>query len=139
MFRSQWITSEAESVASEQATGKEDREKEVPLMLASMFPPSSIDKLSSCRSSFSGSNAPRSPVPYSCYGCSPSPMPPLPATRAPLPTASPGAAWHASVGVKSYGDESYTNFLGGWHLVLMAPPVLGCGCEAVDLAVFLDL
>ena len=99
MFRSQSITSEAESVASEQTTGKEDREREVPLTPASsMFPPPSIDKPSSRQSSFSGSNAPRSPVPHGRYGRSPSPMLPLPAIRAPSPTASPGAARHAAVG-----------------------------------------
>jgi len=112
VFRSRSITSEAESVASEQTTGKEDRERETPLTPASsMFPPPSIDKPSSRRSSFSGSNAPGSPVPYSRYGRSPSPMPPLPAIRTPLPSASPGGvAWHAGMGVKLYGDESYTNF-----------------------------
>lgn len=69
---------------------------------SSMFPPPPIDKPSSRRSSFSGSNAPGSPSTFSRYGRSPSPMPPLPAIRS-LPTPSWG-------NVKLYGDESFTNF-----------------------------
>jgi chromatin assembly factor 1 subunit B len=71
----------------------------------SMFPPPPIDKPSSRRSSFSGSNAPGSPLHYGRFGRSPSPMPALPAIR-PLPAV--GAATWASV--KLYGDESFTNF-----------------------------
>jgi chromatin assembly factor 1 subunit B len=70
---------------------------------ASMFPPPPIDKPSSRRSSFSGSNAPSSPSQFNRYGRSPSPMPALPAIRT-LPSA---AAWAS---VKLYGDESFTNF-----------------------------
>ncbi|EGO01144.1 hypothetical protein SERLA73DRAFT_105689 [Serpula lacrymans var. lacrymans S7.3] len=69
---------------------------------ASMFPPPSVDRPSSRRSSFSGSNAPSSPSHYARYGRSPSPMPPLPAIR-----ALPSPSWSA---VKLYGDESFTNF-----------------------------
>ncbi|KAJ8597669.1 WD40 repeat-like protein [Rhizopogon salebrosus TDB-379] len=68
----------------------------------SMFPPPLIERPSSRRSSFSGSNAPGSPVPHGRYGRSPSPMPPLPAIR-----ALPSPAWST---VKLYGDESFTNF-----------------------------
>ena len=66
-----------------------------------MFPPPSIERSSSRRSSFSGSNAPSSPATYTRYARSPSPMPALPAIR--VPTTS----WSS---VKLYGDESYSNF-----------------------------
>ena len=69
-----------------------------------MFPPPLIERPSSRRSSFSGSNAPSSPANHSRYGRSPSPMPALPAIRAP-PSAS--ATWAS---VKLYGEENYTNF-----------------------------
>ena len=69
---------------------------------AAMFPPPPVDKPSSRRSSFSGSNAPNSPSQFSRFGRSPSPMPALPAIRT-LPTS----AWAS---VKLYGDESFTNF-----------------------------
>jgi len=71
---------------------------------AFMFPPPPMDKPSSRRSSFSGSNAPSSPSHYGRYGRSPSPMPALPAIRS-LPSAA--ASWAS---VKLYGDESFTNF-----------------------------
>lgn len=71
---------------------------------AFMFPPPPVDKPSSRRSSFSGSNAPSSPSLYGRFGRSPSPMPALPAIRS-LP--SPAASWAS---VKLYGDESFTNF-----------------------------
>lgn len=66
----------------------------------SMFPPPPVERPSSRRSSFSGSNAPSSPATYTRYARSPSPMPALPAIR--MPTS-----WS---NVKLYGDESYTNF-----------------------------
>lgn len=69
---------------------------------STMFPPPSVDRPSSRRSSFSGSNAPGSPSHFSRYGRSPSPMPPLPAIR-----ALPSPAWST---IKLYGDESFTNF-----------------------------
>ncbi|KZV62283.1 WD40 repeat-like protein [Peniophora sp. CONT] len=67
-----------------------------------MFPPPPIDRPSSRRSSFSGSNAPSSPALYasSRYARSPSPAPALPAIR-----ASP-QTWTSRL----YGDESFTNF-----------------------------
>lgn len=68
----------------------------------SMFPPPLIERPSSRRSSFSGSNAPGSPAHHGRYGRSPSPMPPLPAIR-----ALPSPAWST---IKLYGDESFTNF-----------------------------
>ncbi|KAI0783247.1 WD40 repeat-like protein [Abortiporus biennis] len=76
----------------------------VPSTPASMFPPpSSFDKPSSRRSSFSGaSNAPGSPVTHARYGRSPSPMPALPAIR-----PNSATTWAA---VKLYGDENFTNF-----------------------------
>lgn len=70
---------------------------------AFMFPPPPMDKPSSRRSSFSGSNAPSSPSHYGRYGRSPSPMPALPAIRS-LPSP---ASWAS---IKLYGDESFTNF-----------------------------
>ncbi|KIK96890.1 hypothetical protein PAXRUDRAFT_825486 [Paxillus rubicundulus Ve08.2h10] len=71
---------------------------------STMFPPPPVDRPSSRRSSFSGSNAPSSPAHshFSRYGRSPSPMPPLPAIR-----ALPSPAWST---IKLYGDESFTNF-----------------------------
>lgn len=66
-----------------------------------MFPPPPIERSSSRRSSFSGSNAPSSPATYTRYARSPSPMPALPAIR--MPTSM----WS---NVKLYGDESFTNF-----------------------------
>ncbi|KAG6855722.1 hypothetical protein H0H87_011614 [Tephrocybe sp. NHM501043] len=113
MFRSQSIVSDTESVASEHHETLSSYGKDgAPLTPAtsvastsSMFPPPSVEKSSSRRSSFSGSNAPGSPAPYSRYGRSPSPMPPLPAIRAqPSPSL---ASWSS---VKLYGDESFTNF-----------------------------
>ncbi|TCD66293.1 hypothetical protein EIP91_001584 [Steccherinum ochraceum] len=78
----------------------------VPSTPSSMFPPpSSFDKPSSRRSSFSGSNAAASPASYARYGRSPSPMPALPAIRM-SPTNS-ASAWSTT---KLYGDESFTNF-----------------------------
>ncbi|KAH7928347.1 WD40 repeat-like protein [Leucogyrophana mollusca] len=69
---------------------------------ASMFPPPPVERPSSRRSSFSGSNAPSSPSHHARYGRSPSPMPPLPAIR-----ALPSPSWSS---VKLYGDEGFTNF-----------------------------
>ncbi|KAF7986029.1 hypothetical protein HWV62_41380 [Athelia sp. TMB] len=118
-------TSDAESSVSEQTTNKDDyytasasgsqhhhSSSGAPLTPATsvastpstMFPPPPIDKPSSRRSSFSGSNAPSSPANYGRYGRSPSPMPALPAIRS-LPSAS--GSWSS---VKLYGDESFTNF-----------------------------
>ncbi|RDB17163.1 putative WD repeat-containing protein C26H5.03 [Hypsizygus marmoreus] len=114
MFRSQSITSDAESAIddAQSSSGNNHTRDTAPLTPAmstastsSMFPPPSVDKPSSRRSSFSGSNAPGSPSTYSRYGRSPSPMPPLPAIRS---QASPSLAAWASV--KLYGDESFTNF-----------------------------
>lgn len=70
----------------------------------SMFPPPPMEKPSSRRSSFSGSNAPSSPALYARYARSPSPLPALPAIRtaAPSPTT-----WNS---VRLYGDEGFTNF-----------------------------
>ncbi|KAI9513386.1 WD40 repeat-like protein [Russula earlei] len=70
----------------------------------SMFPPPPMDKPSSRRSSFSGSNAPSSPALYSRYARSPSPLPALPAIRTSLPSPS---TWSS---VRLYGDEGFTNF-----------------------------
>ena len=70
----------------------------------SMFPPPPMDKPSSRRSSFSGSNAPSSPALYSRYARSPSPLPALPAIRTAIPSPS---AWNS---VRLYGDEGFTNF-----------------------------
>ncbi|KAL4071727.1 WD40-repeat-containing domain protein [Scleroderma citrinum] len=69
---------------------------------STMFPPPTVERSSSRRSSFSGSNAPGSPSHFSRYGRSPSPMPPLPAIR-----ALPSPAWST---IKLYGDEGFTNF-----------------------------
>ncbi|KAL0945830.1 hypothetical protein HGRIS_012114 [Hohenbuehelia grisea] len=69
----------------------------------SMFPPPSIEKSSSRRSSFSSTNAPGSPSTFGRYARSPSPMPALPAIR----TLPPSGAWSS---VKLYGDESFSNF-----------------------------
>ena len=70
----------------------------------SMFPPPPMDKPSSRRSSFSGSNAPSSPALYARYARSPSPLPALPAIRSTNPSPS---TWNS---VKLYGDEGFTNF-----------------------------
>ena len=70
----------------------------------SMFPPPPMDKPSSRRSSFSGSNAPSSPALYARYARSPSPLPALPAIRTGVPTPS---TWNS---VRLYGDEGFTNF-----------------------------
>ncbi|KAF5384281.1 hypothetical protein D9615_003444 [Tricholomella constricta] len=117
MFRSQSIASDSESVVSEypeppalasSAHGRDGAPLTPATSVASsssMFPPPSIDKPSSRRSSFSGSNAPGSPATYNRYGRSPSPMPPLPAIR-----AQPSPALAAWASVKLYGDESFTNF-----------------------------
>ncbi len=77
----------------------------VPSTPSVMFPPpTSYDRPSSRRSSFSGSNAPGSPAAHTRYGRSPSPMPALPAILPMIPNVSTWAS------VKLYGDESYTNF-----------------------------
>ncbi|KAH8997949.1 WD40 repeat-like protein [Lactarius akahatsu] len=70
----------------------------------SMFPPPPMDKPSSRRSSFSGSNAPSSPALYARYARSPSPLPALPAIRSAIPSP---ATWNS---VRLYGDEGFTNF-----------------------------
>jgi len=70
----------------------------------SMFPPPFMEKPSSRRSSFSGSNAPSSPALHSRYARSPSPLPTLPAIRT---AASSPSTWNH---VKLYGDEGFTNF-----------------------------
>jgi chromatin assembly factor 1 subunit B len=70
----------------------------------SMFPPPPMDKPSSRRSSFSGSNAPSSPALYARYARSPSPLPALPAIRSSNPSPS---TWNT---VRLYGDEGFTNF-----------------------------
>ncbi|KIJ43010.1 hypothetical protein M422DRAFT_75536 [Sphaerobolus stellatus SS14] len=78
-----------------------------------MFPPPQVDRPSSRRSSFSGSNAPASPAQSmhaGHFGRSPSPMPPLPAIRPPPPPAQSQAAQAAWSTIKLYGDESFTNF-----------------------------
>lgn len=125
MHRRESTTSDGESVISEQLT-KDDAYASsasgsqhhtstsiAPLTPATsvastpsafMFPPPPMDKPSSRRSSFSGSNAPSSPSHYGRYGRSPSPMPALPAIRT-LPSAA--TSWAS---VKLYGDESFTNF-----------------------------
>ncbi|KAG6918309.1 hypothetical protein DXG01_015401 [Tephrocybe rancida] len=112
MFRSQSIVSDSESAVSDHHDTPSYGRDAAPLTPAtsvastsSMFPPPSVDKPSSRRSSFSGSNAPGSPATYNRYGRSPSPMPPLPAIRA---QPSPSLATWSSV--KLYGDESFTNF-----------------------------
>ncbi|KAG5351847.1 hypothetical protein C0989_004737 [Termitomyces sp. Mn162] len=110
-FRSQSIVSDTESVTSDHPETPSHGRDGAPLTpvtsvasTSSMFPPPSVDKPSSRRSSFS-SNAPGSPATYNRYGRSPSPMPPLPAIRTqPSPNL---AAWSS---VKLYGDESFTNF-----------------------------
>ena len=117
MHRRESNTSDAESVLSEQHTrddayASSTSGSAAPLTPATsvastpsfMFPPPPVDKPSSRRSSFSGSNAPSSPSHYSRFGRSPSPMPALPAIRT-LPSAA--ATWSS---VKLYGDESFTNF-----------------------------
>lgn len=69
---------------------------------AAVFLPPPSERSMSRRSSFS-SIAPNSPPQYSRYGRSPSPMPPLPAIRAPPSPAS-------IMSSRLYGDESFTNF-----------------------------
>ena len=69
---------------------------------AQVFLPPPSERSMSRRSSFS-SNAPGSPSQYSHIGRSPSPMPPLPAIRAP---PSPQLVAQTRL----YGDESFTNF-----------------------------
>ncbi|KAI0251864.1 WD40-repeat-containing domain protein [Lactifluus subvellereus] len=123
MFRRESTASDTESVittVSEQI--KEDglpysvsggsQHQNVPLTPAtsiastpqSMFPPPPMEKPSSRRSSFSGSNAPSSPALYARYARSPSPLPALPAIRSAAPSPS---TWNS---VKLYGDEGFTNF-----------------------------
>ncbi|KAG6811776.1 hypothetical protein H0H92_005906 [Tricholoma furcatifolium] len=102
LFRSQSIVSDTESVVSEYP--EKDGAPLTPatsVASSSMFPPPSVDKPTSRRSSFS-SNAPGSPAPYGRYGRSPSPMPPLPAIR-----TQPSPTWSS---VKLYGDESFSHF-----------------------------
>ena len=70
----------------------------------SMFPPPFMDKPSSRRSSFSGSNAPSSPALHARYARSPSPLPTLPAIRSAISSPS---TWNH---VRLYGDEGFTNF-----------------------------
>lgn len=112
LFRRESTTSETES------TSAFDKEESVPsssqpsALLTpthsvpstphlTMFPPPPIERSSSRRSSFSGSNAPSSPATYTRYARSPSPMPALPAIR------MPSSVWS---NVRLYGDESYSNF-----------------------------
>lgn len=111
-YRQESIASDVESTASDQH--KEDvlfsgnyapptpTASVVSTPSTSMFPPPLIERSSSRRSSFSGSNTAGSPVHHARYGRSPSPMPPLPAIR-----ALPSPAWST---IKLYGDESFTNF-----------------------------
>lgn len=117
MYRRESTASDAESAVSDYPKDKDDNvgsygKDTAPLTPAtsvastpslSMFPPPPIDKPSSRRSSFSGSNAPSSPSNFGRYGRSPSPMPPLPAIRS-LPNPS---SWSS---VKLYGDDNFTNF-----------------------------
>lgn len=115
--RRESTASEAESILTSSEFSREDSSSSyvnplmtptasVPSTPSSMFPPpSSFDKPSSRRSSFSGSNAAASPASYARYGRSPSPMPALPAIRM-SPTSS-ASTWQS---VKLYGDESFTNF-----------------------------
>lgn len=125
MRRAESTASDAESAitsASEHIGHRERRDEEagsstvpisaVPLTPApsiastpsqSVFLPPPSDRTMSRRSSFS-SNAPGSPSQYSTHiGRSPSPMPPLPAIRAP-----PSPQLMAQT--RLYGDESFTNF-----------------------------
>ncbi|TDL27865.1 WD40 repeat-like protein [Rickenella mellea] len=71
----------------------------------SVFLPPPADLPASRRSSFSSQapNSPPSQYSHSHYGRSPSPMPPLPAIRAPPTPLSLTSA-------RLYGDESFTNF-----------------------------
>lgn len=115
MIRRSSTASDAESAVSEQVPQREDPSHSSAAApttpstsiasTPSMFPPPQVERPSSRRSSFSGSNAPPSPAPSSHghFGRSPSPMPPLPAIR-PQPGNS---SWTS---VKLYGDESFTNF-----------------------------
>lgn len=116
-IRRESVTSDAESAIT--STSEHEREASgvlhhpsaVPLTPApsiastpsqSVFLPPPSDHPISRRSSFS-SNAPGSPSQYSHIGRSPSPMPPLPAIRAP-----PSPQLIAQT--RLYGDESFTNF-----------------------------
>ncbi|KAF8501284.1 WD40-repeat-containing domain protein [Gautieria morchelliformis] len=110
IMRRSSTTSDAESSISE--VQREDAGHAPPTPATSiastptMFPPPQVERPSSRRSSFSGSNAAGSPAPSSHghFGRSPSPMPPLPAIR---PQSSGSSSWSS---VKLYGDESFTNF-----------------------------
>jgi chromatin assembly factor 1 subunit B len=118
MFRRESTASDSESVISEQIREEAlpssfSGHPNVPLTPAtsipstpsqSMWPPPPMDKPSSRRSSFSGSNAPSSPALYARYARSPSPLPALPAIRTSNPSPS---AWNH---VRLYGDEGFTNF-----------------------------
>ncbi|KAI0317360.1 WD40-repeat-containing domain protein [Amylostereum chailletii] len=116
MFRRESTASDTESVVTTMSEMVKDEGSSlhaIPLTPAasiastpsqSMFPPPPMDRPSSRRSSFSGSNAPSSPSLYGRYGRSPSPLPALPAIRTALPSP---ANWGS---VRLYGDESFTNF-----------------------------
>ncbi|KAA1474538.1 WD40 repeat-like protein [Dentipellis sp. KUC8613] len=118
MFRRESTASDTESIITTVSEQPKDENhasssQHIPLTPAtsiastpsqSMFPPPPMDKPSSRRSSFSGSNAPSSPSHYGRYGRSPSPMPALPAIRTALPSP---ATWSS---VRLYGDESFSNF-----------------------------
>ncbi|KAF9045394.1 WD40-repeat-containing domain protein [Panaeolus papilionaceus] len=116
MFRRESTASDMDTSAVDLSEEAHPPTKDTPLTPATsvsstpafMFPPPPIEA-SSRRSSFS-SNAPGSPSTFSNsrYGRSPSPMPPLPAIRSPLPPSNATTALWASV--KLYGDESFTNF-----------------------------
>ncbi len=116
-IRRESVTSDAESAIT--STSEQEKEPSgvlhhpsaVPLTPApsiastpsqSVFLPPPSDHPISRRSSFS-SNAPGSPAQYSHIGRSPSPMPPLPAIRAP-----PSPQLIAQT--RLYGDESFSSF-----------------------------
>ncbi len=116
-IRRESVTSDAESAIT--STSEQEKEPSgvlhhpsaVPLTPApsiastpsqSVFLPPPSDHPISRRSSFS-SNAPGSPAQYSHIGRSPSPMPPLPAIRAP---PSPQLITQTRL----YGDESFSSF-----------------------------
>ena len=112
MIRRSSTASDAESAISEHVQ-RDESNHAAPLTPSTsiagtptMFPPPQVERPSSRRSSFSGSNAAGSPAPSSHghFGRSPSPMPPLPAIR---PQSSSSSSWSS---VKLYGDESFTNF-----------------------------